>query len=94
MTFACLDKGTWHDKSHVGDSDKCRYPNDDRHHVWHAVHMANHTSICENMAGGEMAIMVDVVCAFIAIGRGRSTLRFHVVVEGNGKQHWHIDQYQ
>lgn len=65
------------------------------HHIRQAVQLAKHTLVHEALACSQVAIVVDMMCTIVAIGLSGTAFRLRVVVvEGNGKRHWQIHQYQ
>ncbi|MCI5710781.1 MAG: hypothetical protein MR301_06505 [Prevotella sp.] len=76
----------------MNDSYKHRYRDKSRNHVGQTVQLAQHTLVHEGVLSREVTVVVNVMRALVTIG-GLSFLR-RMVVEGNGEQHWHIDQHQ
>ena len=94
VALACLDKWARDDESDIKCGNECCYVYDGRNHVWQAMQMAEHALVHEIVLGIEVAIVVDVMCAVVAIESARAAIRFRMVVEGNGEHHWHVYQYQ
>lgn len=94
VALACLDKWARDDESDIKCGNECCYVYDGRNHVWQAMQMAEHALVHEIVLGIEVAIVVDVMRAVVAIESARAAIRFRMVVEGNGEHHWHVYQYQ
>ena len=75
VAFASLDKRARDCENDVNHSDKCRYVNNDRHHVWQTMQMAEHAFVHETQLGGEVTIVVDVMSAIVTIGGSGTALR-------------------
>ena len=78
----------------MSDSYECSYPYDGRHYLGHVVQLAERAIVIENACRSEMSIVMDVMCTIVAIGGCSNAFRLRVVVEGYGKHHWQINQYQ
>lgn len=94
IALARLDKEARHGKGDMDHSNKCCYMNNGRHHVGQTLQMADRTLLGEALAGGEVAVVVDMVVAIGTIGSGRIPLLRRVVVEGDGQQHGQIDHHE
>ena len=67
---------------------------DDRRHIRQSLQVAEHAVVGEGMERSEVAVVVDVVRALVAIGCRRAALRLRMVVKGDGQQHGNEHPHQ
>lgn len=96
MNVATASPGKWARQgiSDMSHSKEYCYASKNRHHIRQVVQLAKYTLVHETLAGSQVAVVADMMCAIVAIGLSGTTLPLCVVVEGNGKRHWQIHQYQ
>ena len=77
----------------MNSSKKQGYFEKDRHHIGQGTQMAERAFMNEIALGTEMAVVVNVIRAIETIEHS-NLFRHRVVVEGDGKQHRHINRQQ
>lgn len=95
VATASPDKWAGQGISDMGHSKEYCYVGKNWHHIRQTVQLAKHALVHETLAGSQVAVVANVMCTIITIGLSGIAFRLQVVVvEGNGKRHWQIHQYQ
>lgn len=93
VAFAHLDKRTSRMEGNISDSHKKSHFDERWHHVGQSTQLAEQAFLNDSALRNEVSVVVDMVGAIVTIGRS-SSFRPRMVVEGDGKQHRHVNQQQ
>lgn len=93
VAFAHLDKRTSRMEGNISDRHKKSHFDERWHHIGQGTQLAEQAFLNDSALRNEVSVVVDMMGAIVTIGRS-SFFRPRMVVEGDGKQHWHVNQQQ